>query len=139
MTEAVCRDISTPQVIVTDDDLGLMNNSSDDCVVKSVERNDHLLADFTKYHSKKRNSSFSEYFEGDLSQNLLSRKHFQRRDSELANDTVNAIVSRIREEDYHWLTLNVGNKFTSFSFSFSIFCPSFHQTGSSATLKRIKE
>ena len=80
MAESVCRDISTPQVIVTDDDLGLMNNSSDDCVVKSVERNDHLLADFTKYHRKKRNSSFSEYFEGDLSQNLLSRKHFQRRD-----------------------------------------------------------
>ena len=110
MAEAVCRDISTPQVIVTDDDLGLMNNSSNDCVVKSVERIDHLLVDFTKYHRKKRNSSFSEYFEGDLSQNLLSRKHFQCRDSELANDTVNAIVSRIREEDSHWLTLNVENK-----------------------------
>ena len=67
MADAVCRDISTPQVIVTDDDLGLMNNSSDDCVIKSGERNDHLLVDFPKYHRKKRNSSFSEYFEGDLS------------------------------------------------------------------------
>lgn len=29
------------------------------------------------YHGMRRNSSFADYFEGDLSQNLLSRRHFQ--------------------------------------------------------------
>ena len=56
------------------------------------------------------NSSFSEYFEGDLSQNLHSRKHFLRRHSELPTETVNAIVSRIKDEDSTGLLLKVENK-----------------------------
>merc|ERR1711955_101290 len=32
-------------------------------------------------HGMRRNSSFADYFEGDLSQNLLSRSHFSHRDS----------------------------------------------------------
>ena len=47
----------------------------------------------------RRNSSFAEYFEGDLSQNLLSRSHFTHRDSGVQSDAVNAIVKQIRSED----------------------------------------
>ena len=35
--------------------------------------------------SMRRNSSFAEYFEGDLSQNLLSRSHFSHKDSGVVN------------------------------------------------------
>ena len=35
-----------------------------------------LRRNFSVYHGMRRNSSFADYFEGDLSQNLLSRRHF---------------------------------------------------------------
>ena len=46
----------------------------------------------------RRNSSFSDMFEGDLSQNLLSRRHFKHGESDAPSETVNAIVSHIRDE-----------------------------------------
>merc|ERR1711892_1078347 len=57
--------------------------------------------DLQIYLGMRRNSSFAEYFEGDLSQNLLSRSHFPRRDSAAAvkSDAVDAIVKQIRTED----------------------------------------
>ena len=108
--EAVCCNTHVPQVTVSDEDHDLMNITSSLPSVTNVEKNGYLLVDYSMYHSKKRNSSFSEYFEGDLSQNLLSRKHFLRRDSELPTATVNAIVSRIKDEDSTGLFLKVENK-----------------------------
>ena len=110
MAEAVFCDTPVPQVTVSFEDHDLLNITSSLPSVTNVERNGHLRVDFSMYHSKKRNSSFSEYFEGDLSQNLLSRKHFIRRDSELPTETVNAIVNRIKEEDSTGLILKVENK-----------------------------
>eukprot|EP00091_Calanus_sinicus_P003093 TRINITY_DN13247_c0_g1_i2.p1 TRINITY_DN13247_c0_g1~~TRINITY_DN13247_c0_g1_i2.p1 ORF type:complete len:192 (-),score=39.13 TRINITY_DN13247_c0_g1_i2:335-874(-) len=109
MAEAVCCDTPGPQVSVSEEQ-DMESSTHSLPVVTNVERSTHLLIDYSIYRSKKRNSSFSEYFEGDLSQNLLSRKHFLRRDSELPTATVNAIVSRIKEEDSTGLLLKIENR-----------------------------
>ena len=48
------------------------------------------------YHGLKRNSYYSVYFEGDLSQ---ERKHFLIRDSIELSDTVTAVIKQIRNEE----------------------------------------
>merc|ERR1719167_224808 len=42
--------------------------------------------DLLDFKRRRRNSSFADFFEGDLSQNLLSRRHFLSRKSECSSD-----------------------------------------------------
>ena len=97
MAEAICSDNTNDSV--GDEDLQFINDMKNDPSTVIDDKRQ------PSYHSRKRNSSFSEYFEGDLSQNLLSRNHFLRRDSELQSETVNAIVNRISEKNYNGLRL----------------------------------
>ena len=63
---------------VTQEDLSFLQN------IKTVTTDKDLIQ---RDQGMRRNSSFADYFEGDLSQNLLSRSHFSHRDSEGAQNT----------------------------------------------------
>ena len=65
-----------------------------------------LRRNFSVYHGMRRNSSFADYFEGDLSQNLLSRRHFYSL-SESSTSTssdkeqiINNIVDQIKDQGH---------------------------------------
>ena len=47
------------------------------------------------YLGMRRNSSFADYFEGDLSQNLLSRRHFSE-SSSTKSGIISTLVNKIR-------------------------------------------
>ena len=52
------------------------------------------------YLGMRRNSSFADYFEGDLSQNLLSRRHFLYSDASSSNEqkVISSLVDEIKYE-----------------------------------------
>ena len=52
------------------------------------------------YLGMRRNSSFADYFEGDLSQNLLSRRHFLYKDASSSNEqkVISSLVDEIKCE-----------------------------------------
>ena len=96
MAKSLCSDNTND--FVGEDELEFIND------MKKVPSHKNLSSkssskDLQIYHGMRRNSSFAEYFEGDLSQNLLSRSHFTHRDSGVQSDAVNAIVKQIRSED----------------------------------------
>ena len=94
MERAICTDR-------TEDDLAFIN-----------EMKNETMRDLKAYHGMRRNSSFADYFEGDLSQNLLSRSHFGRRDSGITSDAANNIVNHIKNKNNtdHIALDNVVNK-----------------------------
>ena len=98
MAKTICADRSCDRV--GQDDLEFIKDMKKVPSQKNLASNPSSK-DLQIYLGMRRNSSFAEYFEGDLSQNLLSRSHFPRRDSAAAvkNDTVDAIVKQIRTED----------------------------------------
>merc|ERR1719495_381463 len=64
-----------------DEDLDFLKTIKKEKMTSSGSSKD--LLDFKR---RRRNSSFADFFEGDLSQNLLSRRHFLGRDSECFSD-----------------------------------------------------
>ena len=84
--------------LVGEDELAFINDMKKVPSQKNISSR-NSSSDLKIYHGMRRNSSFAEYFEGDLSQNLLSRKHFLHRDSVEKSDPVTAIVNHIRKED----------------------------------------
>ena len=98
MAKEICADRSCDRV--GQDDLEFIKDMKKVPSKKNLTSNPSSK-DLQIYLGMRRNSSFAEYFEGDLSQNLLSRSHFPRRDSAAAvkSDTVDAIVKQIRTED----------------------------------------
>merc|ERR1712110_1334210 len=59
--------------------------------------NDKLQSDLSVYLGMRRNSSFADYFEGDLSQNLLSRRHFGQ-SSSTKSGLISTLVNKIRAD-----------------------------------------
>ena len=63
-----------------------------------------LRRNFSVYHGMRRNSSFADYFEGDLSQNLLSRRHFYSLNESSTSTSsdkeqiINNIVDQIKDQ-----------------------------------------
>ena len=84
--------------LVGEDELAFINDMKKVPSQKNISSR-NSSSDLNISHGMRRNSSFAEYFEGDLSQNLLSRRHFLRRDSVEKSDPVTAIVNHIRKED----------------------------------------
>ena len=104
MANALCSD--NTNALIGEDEITFIND------MKKVPSHKNLTSksspkDLHIYQGMRRNSSFADYFEGDLSQNLLSRKHFTHRDSGIQSDAVNAIVKQIRSEDCRDLGLVV--------------------------------
>ena len=96
MAKSLCSDNTND--FVGEDELEFIND------MKKVQSHKNLSSkssskDLQMYHGMRRNSSFAEYFEGDLSQNLLSRSHFTHRDSGVQSGAVNALVKQIRREE----------------------------------------
>eukprot|EP00092_Neocalanus_flemingeri_P024616 GFUD01026699.1.p1 GENE.GFUD01026699.1~~GFUD01026699.1.p1 ORF type:complete len:223 (+),score=57.43 GFUD01026699.1:93-671(+) len=96
MARAICADKSNH--LEGEDELAFLSD------VQKLPSKSHISSrnsssDLNIYQGMRRNSSYAQYFEGDLSQNLLSRRHFLHRDSEEQSDTVSAIVSHVRNED----------------------------------------
>ena len=58
---------------------------------------DSLQPDLSVYLGMRRNSSFADYFEGDLSQNLLSRRHFSE-SSSTKSGLISTLVNKIRTD-----------------------------------------
>ena len=58
---------------------------------------DSLQPDLSVYLGMRRNSSFADYFEGDLSQNLLSRRHFSE-SSSTKSGLISTLVNKIRAD-----------------------------------------
>ena len=67
----------------TQEDLSFLQNIKTVTADKDLVLRDHGINKdlLQRDHGMRRNSSFADYFEGDLSQNLLSRSHFSHRDS----------------------------------------------------------
>ena len=59
----------------------------------SNSEQDH--SELSVYLGMRRNSSFADYFEGDLSQNLLSRRHFSE-SSSTKSGIISTLVNKIR-------------------------------------------
>jgi hypothetical protein len=102
MAKDLCSDNTNARM--GEDELEFIND------MKKVPSHKNLTSkssskDLQIYHELRRNSSFAEYFEGDLSQNLLSRSHFTHRDSGVHSDAVNAIVKHIKTEECRELGL----------------------------------
>jgi len=66
-----------------------------------------LRRNFSVYHGMRRNSSFADYFEGDLSQNLLSRRHFYSLNESSTSTSsdkeqiINNIVDQIKDQGHN--------------------------------------
>ena len=54
-------------------------------------------SELSVYLGMRRNSSFADYFEGDLSQNLLSRRHFSQ-SSSTKSGLISTLVNKIRAD-----------------------------------------
>ena len=63
----------------------------------SAPPRDSLQPDLSVYLGMRRNSSFADYFEGDLSQNLLSRRHFSE-SSSTKSGLISTLVNKIRAD-----------------------------------------
>ena len=65
----------------------------------STTTSDHDLdhAELSVYLGMRRNSSFADYFEGDLSQNLLSRRHFSESSSRKSG-IISTLVNKIQAD-----------------------------------------
>ena len=70
----------------------LVSPSNNTSPITSEHEQDHSV-----YLGMRRNSSFADYFEGDLSQNLLSRRHFSESSSTKSN-LISTLVNKIRAE-----------------------------------------
>merc|ERR1711953_1308438 len=57
----------------------------------------HDHSELSVYLGMRRNSSFADYFEGDLSQNLLSRRHFNE-SSSTKSGLISTLVNKIRAD-----------------------------------------
>eukprot|EP00092_Neocalanus_flemingeri_P034639 GFUD01037680.1.p1 GENE.GFUD01037680.1~~GFUD01037680.1.p1 ORF type:complete len:190 (+),score=58.76 GFUD01037680.1:37-606(+) len=90
MAEAIAR--------VGEDDLAFINEMKKEPSSSCIEEISPTKVLFFN-RNRRRNSSFAEFFEGDLSQNLLSRRHFSSRGSVDPGTTVSAIVRQIKDED----------------------------------------
>merc|ERR1711887_376055 len=73
---------------VTQEDLSFLQSIKTVADKDLLQRDQGMTKDLLQRdQGMRRNSSFAEYFEGDLSQNLLSRSHFSHRDSEGIQNT----------------------------------------------------
>ena len=61
----------------------------------SNSNNEQDHSELSVYLGMRRNSSFADYFEGDLSQNLLSRRHFSE-SSSTKSGIISTLVNKIR-------------------------------------------
>ena len=106
MTESEAIGYSEKCIMSCDDDLEFINNmkmeNSLSGISKVCSSKDLLI-----HKGRRRNSSFAEFFEGDLSQNLLSRKDFASRDCESFSDTVSSMFNHIRGENSEDMGLNM--------------------------------
>merc|ERR1712154_452697 len=72
----------------------LVSPSNNKCPTTSDHGHDH--SELSVYLGMRRNSSFADYFEGDLSQNLLSRRHFKS--SSTKSGLISTLVNKIRAD-----------------------------------------
>ena len=63
----------------------------------SPQTSDSTQTNLSVYLGMRRNSSFADYFEGDLSQNLLSRRHFSE-SSSTRSGLISTLVNKIRTD-----------------------------------------
>ena len=85
-------------------DLDFLTEIKDEVLVSpgttpSTTTSDHDLdhAELSVYLGMRRNSSFADYFEGDLSQNLLSRRHFSESSSRKSG-IISTLVNKIQAD-----------------------------------------
>lgn len=100
--KAICTDKTN--ALVEESELAFINELKSDSESVGIK---NPINDIKSYHGMRRNSSFADYFEGDLSQNLLSRSHFTHRDSSIPGNTVDILVEKIRHPDSQDLGLVV--------------------------------
>ena len=77
---------------IKDEALVNPSNITDTTTTNNSEQNQ---SDLSVYLGMRRNSSFADYFEGDLSQNLLSRRHFSE-SSSTKSGIISTLVNKIR-------------------------------------------
>ena len=73
----------------------LVSPSNNKSPTTSDHGHDH--SELSVYLGMRRNSSFADYFEGDLSQNLLSRRHFNE-SSSTKSGLISTLVNKIRAD-----------------------------------------
>ena len=73
----------------------LVSPSNNTSPTTSEHGHDH--SELSVYLGMRRNSSFADYFEGDLSQNLLSRRHFNE-SSSTKSGLISTLVNKIRAD-----------------------------------------
>ena len=76
---------------IKDEALVNPSNITDTTTTNNSEQNQ---SDLSIYLGMRRNSSFADYFEGDLSQNLLSRRHFSE-SSSTKSGKISTLVNKI--------------------------------------------
>jgi len=81
------------------DDLTFINELNKEPKESKLGKCDSSADMLVLYRNRRRNSSFAEYFEGDLSQLLLSRKHFKRRATMETNEALDIIANTIKETE----------------------------------------
>ena len=91
MTESEETVYSEKCIMSCDDDLEFINKMRMENSLSGI-RKVCSSKDLLIHKGRRRNSSFAEFFEGDLTQNLLSRKNFVSRDCGSFSDTVSSIV-----------------------------------------------
>lgn len=79
---------------IKDEALVNPSNITDTTTTNNSEQNQ---SDLSIYLGMRRNSSFADYFEGDLSQNLLSRRHFSE-SSSTKSGKISTLVNKIRAD-----------------------------------------
>merc|ERR1711953_756581 len=85
-------------------DLEFLTEIKDEVLVSPRNNTSPIISGHEQDHSElsvylgmRRNSSFADYFEGDLSQNLLSRRHFNE-SSSTKSGLISTLVNKIRAE-----------------------------------------
>ena len=79
-------------------DEALVNPSNiTDTTTTTTSNSEQNQSDLSVYLGMRRNSSFADYFEGDLSQNLLSRRHFSE-SSSTKSGKISTLVNEIRAD-----------------------------------------
>ena len=79
-------------------DEALVNPSNiRDTTTTTTSNSEQNQSDLSVYLGMRRNSSFADYFEGDLSQNLLSRRHFSE-SSSTKSGKISTLVNKIRAD-----------------------------------------
>merc|ERR1711953_609401 len=85
-------------------DLEFLTEIKDEVLVSPRNNTSPIISGHEQDHSElsvylgmRRNSSFADYFEGDLSQNLLSRRHFNE-SSSTKSGLISTLVNKIRAD-----------------------------------------